>query len=161
MSLSACPAKDWLRSTVNVPTTAEAIATIAPSASAPRTGAFEKKPGSKRRGTVQSSCSGEGLGEQQELWPADERVGDEDALLLAARERSDPRIRERRRVDLFEGPLDEVALGGGPPGESDVMPVEAERDEVPSAHWHVGVEEHLLRDVAERAASSSTRGAED
>ena len=36
----------------------------------------------------------ERLVEQQQLWAADERMGDEDALLLAARQGADPRVRE-------------------------------------------------------------------
>ena len=50
-SVSAWPAKDWLRTTVKTPTTAETIAVTAPIAAAVWTGPLEKKPGSKRRRT--------------------------------------------------------------------------------------------------------------
>ena len=48
-SVSAWPAKDWLRTTVKTPTTAETIAVTVPIAAAVRTGPLEKKPGSKRK----------------------------------------------------------------------------------------------------------------
>jgi hypothetical protein len=51
-SVKACPAKDWPRTTVKTPTTAETTAVTAPMTSAVRTGPLEKKPGSKMRCTV-------------------------------------------------------------------------------------------------------------
>ncbi len=48
-SVSAWPAKDWLLTTVKMPTIAETSAATAPITAAVWTGPLEKKPGSKRR----------------------------------------------------------------------------------------------------------------
>ncbi len=50
-SVNAWPAKDWLRTTVKTPTTAETTAVSAPMSAAVWTGALEKNPGSNRRCT--------------------------------------------------------------------------------------------------------------
>src|ERR1700722_20988932 len=46
MSARECPAKDWPRMTVKVPTTPETMATTPPTISATWTGELEKNPGS-------------------------------------------------------------------------------------------------------------------
>ena len=46
-SVRACPANDWLRMTVKIPTTAETTAVTDPISTAVCTGPLEKNPGSK------------------------------------------------------------------------------------------------------------------
>ena len=60
----------------------------------------------------------EWLVEQQQLAAADERVGDQHPLLLAAGEVADARVREARRVDRLEHLVDECAA----PREGSGMP---------------------------------------
>ena len=88
--------------------------------------------------------------EQQQRRLAHERVGDEDALLLAAREAPDSTVRESLCVDVDEQLFDAVALLFRAARESVALRVEPECDEVTRAYGNVGIERHLLGHVAER-----------
>ena len=95
---------------------------------------------------------GERFVEQEQLRPADERVGDEDPLLFATRERPDPAVGELLGTDVGEGPVDGPAVLLRPPAEPEAVAVETECDEVPRPHRYVGVEDDLLGHVAQRSA---------
>ncbi len=92
---------------------------------------------------------GERLVEQEQLRTTDEGVGNQDPLLFTTRERADPVVGEPLGTDIDECPLDCLALFLRPPAESEAVAVETECDEVPCPHRHVGVEQDLLRHIAE------------
>ena len=89
------------------------------------------------------------LVEQQQPRPADQRVRDQDALLLAAGETPDAGVGKLLGVDRGEHLLDELAPCATGARQAQTMAVDAERDEVSSAQRHVGVEQELLWHVAE------------
>ena len=79
-------------------------------------------------------------------------MGDEDALLLAARETAHPSVGEALGVDVDQHPLDKIALRFGPTRETKAVCVQAQGHEVAGAYGHVGVQADLLRHVTERAS---------
>ena len=99
----------------------------------------------------------ERLVEQQQPRPADERVRDQDPLLLAAREFADARVGEVGRVNRVEHVVDDrPALARGQ-GQTQAVTVDPERDQVAPAHRHVWVQQELLRHVADLPAAPSAR----
>ena len=94
---------------------------------------------------------GERLVEQQQLGPGDQRVRDEHALLLAAGQLAHPGIGVPGRADVAEGPLDKFPALPRREGEAEPVPVKAERHHVAGAQRHVGVDDQLLRHVADAA----------
>ena len=96
---------------------------------------------------------GERFVQQQELRTADQRMCDEDSLLLAAREPADPAIGEIVCIDIVKYLFDRPALFLGPASDAELLRVESEGDEVTCSHGHVGVEHYLLGDVPEGSAT--------
>ena len=93
----------------------------------------------------------ERLVEQQQLRRADQRVGDQDPLLLAAREPADARVGEAARADRVEHLVDARARARATAAAIPRRwPSSPRRDEVAGAQRHVGVEQELLRDVADQ-----------
>ena len=91
---------------------------------------------------------GERLVEQEQCGLTHERVGNEDALLLTARKAAHPTVGEVLSVDVGEERLDSIALFLGSTLESVTLRVKSQRHEIARSDGNVGVEEHLLRDVA-------------
>ena len=91
--------------------------------------------------------------EQEQLRLAHQGVSDEDALLLTTRETAEATVRETLGVDVVQDLLDQLALSGAAAREAVAMGVESERDEVARAHRDVGIDDDLLRHVAERTAA--------
>ena len=101
---------------------------------------------------------GQRLVEQQQLGPADQGVGDEHPLLLAARQGPDPGVGEPLGIDRVRASRRPAfARACGRERDPEAVPVEAEGDQVPGPHRHVGIEEHLLGDVADRPVAAATR----
>jgi hypothetical protein len=97
---------------------------------------------------------GERLVEQEQPGPRDQRVRDEDALLLTAGKLADPGVGVAGRADVGQRRLDQFpALPGRPvlpgEGEPEPVPVKAERHHVAGAQRHVRVDDQLLRHVAD------------
>ena len=94
---------------------------------------------------------GQGLVEEQQLRSADEGVGDEHPLLLAAREASRPGCRRtprrRRRASVWSTGW-RCSFGRRP--NPNRWPSRPERHQVPGPHRDVGIEDDLLGHVAER-----------
>ena len=103
---------------------------------------------------------GQRLVEQQQLRPADQGVGDQDPLLLAAGERADPAVGEaarRRRRRASRRRARRCAFVRRP--NPNRWPSSPSADQVPGPHRHVGVEDDLLGHVAERSAPRSATAA--
>ena len=100
---------------------------------------------------------GERLVEEQQSRMADQRVGDEDALLLAAGEVADARIRETHRVDGVEHLVDLLATRWRRQRQTEPLPVDAEADEVARAQRHVRIERDPLRARSRSAAGAAIR----
>ncbi len=102
----------------------------------------------------------ERLVEQQQPRPADQRVGDQHALLLAAGElptRGSAKSRASTASSISSISALRRARGQR---DAEAVRVEAEADEVARAQRHVGVEQELLRHVADqRVAPPRTRRA--
>ena len=93
---------------------------------------------------------GERLVEQEQLRPGDQRVRDQHALLLAAGQLTDPRVGVTLRPYGSQRLLYEFAALPGREAEPELVPVQAERHHVAGAQRHVGVDNQLLRHVADR-----------
>src|SRR5436190_5789462 len=106
----------------------------------------------------------EGLVEEEQLGSADERLGDQQPLLLAAGQLADGLAGVAGGVDELEHLRDARRRPGaaGEPRQRDAeaRPVEPEPDEVDAAEAHAGVEGPPLRQVADPALSLSRRPAE-
>ncbi len=102
---------------------------------------------------------GEGLIQQQEFRAADQRMSDEDSLLLPTREGSDPPVSEVVCIDIVKHLFDGPALFLGPASEAEPLRVESKGDKVSCSHGYVGVEYDLLRDVPEGSTTLAVRGA--
>ena len=91
------------------------------------------------------------LVQEQQPRAADQRVGDQDPLLLTAGELADTRVRESLGVDRVEHLVD-LASGATRDGqrEAEPLPVDAEPDQVPGAQRHVRVQRDPLRHVADQ-----------
>jgi hypothetical protein len=99
-----------------------------------------------RAGDVQV---GERLVEQQQFRVADQRVRDHHALLLAAGQLADPRVRVGAGADGVEHGVDPVPAVPGREAEAELVAVDAERHHVPDPQWHVRLDQQLLRDVSD------------
>ena len=73
----------------------------------------------------------ERLVEQQQLRPRDQRVRDQDPLLLSARQLTDAGVGESGRVDRGEHLLDQLAAGARGEREAEPLAVEPERPRGP------------------------------
>ena len=102
---------------------------------------------------------GQRLVEQQQPRAADQRVGDQDALLLAAGEPPDAGVGEAARVDRPEHLLDQRAARARGSRHPEPVRVQAEPDEIARPQRQVGVEQELLRDVADQRRCCRERGA--
>ena len=80
-------------------------------------------------------------------------MGDQDPLLLTSGERPDPGVGEALGVDVVEHLLDQLALGLGAPAEAVALGVQAEGHQVAGPDGDVGIEEHLLGDIAQRPSA--------
>ena len=102
----------------------------------------------------------ERLVQQQERRPRDQRVGDQHALLLAAREAAHPAVGEAARVDGLEHLVDPRCARARGQRDAVAVCVDAETDEVAGPQRRVGVEQELLRYVADQrvAARASAPG---
>ena len=99
---------------------------------------------------------GQGLVEQEELRAADQGMGDQDPLLLPPREGPDAGVGKALGVDVTEHLVDQLTLGLGAPPEAVALRVETERDQVARPDRDVGVEQHLLGHIPERAVRRPT-----
>ncbi len=264
MSASACPAYDWPRITVNVPTIPDTTATTPPASSATRTGALARKPGSTTALRTLMPCwrsggrlalerdvepvaapghdqdpavhvdhvdvmpvqfaehvapddlvggpaggppvghvddpvhdrqqrvhlvsrdqhrdpllpgdageqrddlllagdveVGQRLVEQQQAGAADQRVRDQDPLLLPAGQQPDPRVRDVLGVDGRQHLVHQLAPRPRRQRDAEPVPVQAKPDQVPGPQRHVGIELDLLRHVADPRHPRPARPAVD
>ena len=97
----------------------------------------------------------ERLIEEQQPRATDERVRDQDALLLTAGEPADTRIGEALGVDGIQHLLDERPPGPGGPRHAEAVRVDPEPHEIARAQRNIRVEQELLRHVADRAMTAS------
>ena len=79
----------------------------------------------------------ERLIEQQQPRPRDQRVRDQDALLLAARELADPRVGEALRVDRVQHLLDQRPSAPGGPRHAETLRVDPQPHEVARAQRNI------------------------
>ena len=93
--------------------------------------------------------------EQQQPRPGDQRVRDQDALLLAAGELADARVGEALGVDRVQHLLDERPPGPGGPRHAEAVRVDPEPHEIARAQRNIRVEQELLRHVADQAMPAS------
>jgi hypothetical protein len=103
----------------------------------------------------------ERLVEQQQPRSSDQRVRDQDALLLAAGELADTCVGEAGGVDGVQHLLDERPPGPGGPRHPETVRVDAEPHEIARAQRNIRVEQELLRHVAHQAAPASVLAALD
>ena len=92
---------------------------------------------------------GERLVEQEQLRPGDQRVRDQHALLLAAGQLADPGVGVPVRADVGQRRLDQFPALPRREAEPEPVPVKAKRHHVAGAQRHVGVDDQLLRHVAD------------
>jgi hypothetical protein len=102
---------------------------------------------------------GERLVEEQQPGPADQGVGDEDALLLTSGEVAHPGVGEVPRVDGVEHGVDGLTAPSPTQGHAEPVPVEAQGHDVAGTERHVGVEEDLLGNVADDRVAPGERPA--
>src|SRR4029077_4380568 len=93
---------------------------------------------------------GERLIEEQQARTADQRMRDEDPLLLATGQGADPRLRKTRCVDGLEHLVNLPAPRGRWQRESEPLTVDAEPDQVARPQRHVGDERDPLGHVSDQ-----------
>ncbi len=97
--------------------------------------------------------------EQQQPRAGDERVRDQDPLLLAAGELADTRVGKALGVNRVQHLLDERPSGPGGPRHPETVRVDPEPHEIARAQRNIRVEQELLRHVTDQAmAASRARG---
>ena len=101
------------------------------------------------------------LVEHQHAGPADQGLGEEDALLLAPGQLADRAVLVGRRADELDDLGDAPLLGRRRKRQSPPGAVEAEPDQVDGADPQVGVEPAALRQVADVGVAPPHRVAED
>ena len=77
---------------------------------------------------------GEWLVEEQDPGPADEGVGDEHPLLLAARQVADAGVGEPVGTDGVQHVVHQLAAPAGPQGHAEAVPVDAQCHQVAGPH---------------------------
>ena len=104
------------------------------------------------------------LVEEEDAGLGDQRLGEEEALLLAAAETADGAVGVRGRPHRLERGVDQAtppAPRGAGQRHPPAITVDAQPHQVAGAHPEVGVEGAPLGDVAHRAAATARPAAED
>jgi hypothetical protein len=99
--------------------------------------------------------------EQQQPGPADQGVRDQHPLLLAAGQVADPLVAEQPGADGLQHLVDQVPAPARRQRDAEPVPVQAQPDQVPGAQRHVGVQQDLLRHVADRRGAAGAIRAVD
>jgi hypothetical protein len=97
---------------------------------------------------------GQWLIKEKEFGLTDERVRNQDPLLLAARKAAHSAIGEVLGVDVAEDLVDPFMLLLGAPPEAETMTIQPEGHKITRPQRHIWIQYHLLRDVAHGSASS-------
>ena len=100
---------------------------------------------------------GERFVEEEQAWMADQRMGDEDPLLLTTRQVADTQLGKTHGVDGLEHVVDLPATRRRRERQTKSLPVDTETDKVACSQRHVRVERDPLRYVADRAVDVRSR----
>ena len=89
--------------------------------------------------------------QQQQAGTPDQGMRDDHPLLLTAGQVADSPVGETRRIHGIEHLIDLCATPLRGDRKAQSVAVESERNKVPRAHRHVGIEHEFLRHIADRS----------